>query len=483
MSRKKWATISEETIQRGIAAWNFLRAYVREQMGQSGVRLIHGSMSKYAVEMELMFKTDGSDSNNIEYLGFCLGSATWGALFWPVCLHRDGPFDGYYLDPDAQAEWVHILRPQQWFVMTHETVLHGERIYMVSKATLPLLMRFMEVPSNRNSLTVANMLSLAEVLQLNNVDELKKLKRDDLFHTLLDNVGQGDQEWISKIKASKEKVRTIGDTLDEYILSEMPLDEQRDFKEVAIEAEAKQKAHWTILEQKEKQPKAKAKRKAKAKVVKPKAKAGRFLVGVGRKRKRDREPVAALEPPGAALEPPHPPSVERPLEEHIPSEALEAPMPAIASEAPEAPMPAEHIPSEDAPEVVQALEAPHFEAVAVPPVAPLEAEELVAPEALGLEAPPVAEAHGLRGPRGPGRGYVNVWEDVQCPDCSKICGQIKLDPTPGSRDPPTWYMRVCDPHGVFPSKGPFFKRRVARLIGEGPEGPTHWVMENKRCCV
>lgn len=231
MSRKKWATISEDSIQRGIAAWNFLRAYVREQMGQSGIRLIHGCMSKYAVEMELMFKTEGA-SDTIEYLGFCLGEATWGALFWPVCLHRDGPFEGYYLDPHAQAEWIHIVQPQQWFVMTHEAVLEGERIYMVAKATLPLLMRFMEGKSNRNSLTVADMLTLAEVLEFNE-NEVKKLKRDELLHTLLDRIGEADTDWVLKIKELMKKPempKTLGDTLDEYILSELPLDEQRDLR-------------------------------------------------------------------------------------------------------------------------------------------------------------------------------------------------------------------------------------------------------------
>ena len=360
---------------------------------------------------------------------------------------------------------------------------------MVAKATLPLLMRFMEGKSNRNSLTVADMLTLAEVLEFNE-NEVKKLKRDELLHTLLDRIGEADTDWVLKIKELMKKPempKTLGDTLDEYILSELPLDEQRDFKEIAIEAESKQKTHWSILNQTaEKKPKAKRKAKAKPK-PKPKAKI-RFNMGRKRKREFGHDSDGPLAPP-------------QPRAPEAPAQAVE------------------DIPTEVAAEVAQASEAPNVEAIAVPPVAPfLEAEALIVAPGLEAPVPPVApglqaealivapplEAEALvapevpvapdaveapvegrapRGPRAAGRGFVNQWEDVVCPECHKIVGQIKLDPAPGSRDPPTWYMRAADRNGIFPSKGPFFKRKVARLIGEGPEGPTQWVMDNRKCCV
>ena len=63
----------------------------------------------------------------------------------------------------------------------------------------------------------------------------------------------------------------LGDVLDEVILSEMPLEEQREFKEVVDEVGARKMFGWSQAEQKLKDkkrkraPKAKAKLKAKAK--------------------------------------------------------------------------------------------------------------------------------------------------------------------------------------------------------------------------
>ena len=94
----------------------------------------------------------------------------------------------------------------------------------------------------------------------------------------------------------------------------------------------------------------------------------------------------------------------------------------------------------------------------------------------GVEVPPPEVA--VRGV-GPGRGWVNQWSDVDCPSCSALVGQIKYDPAPGSRDQPTWFMRVADEHGVFPNQGPLFRRRVARFMDE--DGATTWVLSKKKC--
>ena len=81
------------------------------------------------------------------------------------------------------------------------------------------------------------------------------------------------------------------------------------------------------------------------------------------------------------------------------------------------------------------------------------------------------------------RYHMLSWEDVTCPDCNAICGQFKFSPGPGRRDgadPPTWIMRVRQPDGSWPSKGPCFHRRVVHLVADNY--PERWISENKRCC-
>ena len=84
--------------------------------------------------------------------------------------------------------------------------------------------------------------------------------------------------------------------------------------------------------------------------------------------------------------------------------------------------------------------------------------------------------------RGPGRGYFNYWMDIKCATCNRVCGQLKKDPGPGDRDPPTWYMRVRNADGSWPSKGPQFRRRSVNTFGDSDVRSRKWIEDNKLCC-
>jgi hypothetical protein len=71
---------------------------------------------------------------------------------------------------------------------------------------------------------------------------------------------------------------------------------------------------------------------------------------------------------------------------------------------------------------------------------------------------------------------------VSCEVCGRVCGQLKLDPNPGSRDPPTWYMRVCGTDGSWPSKGPTFKRSIVSVMGNTDVRVRAWIQRNRKCC-
>ncbi|CAK9082474.1 unnamed protein product [Durusdinium trenchii] len=160
--RKKWNTLNEETLHRGVAALNFLRSYTALHWADLGVRIAHGRLSKFASELCVMEKRN--NENMRVYIGFCLSNAEWGCLFWPLCFHQLGDFQAYTLDPQGEVEWVHVLNPQDWHVWDHSVKVVSERIYLTVHSSAPLLKHFLQNPRCQSSLTIADMTLVSEVL-------------------------------------------------------------------------------------------------------------------------------------------------------------------------------------------------------------------------------------------------------------------------------------------------------------------------------
>ena len=515
MSRKNWAALSEEAIHKGIAALNFLRRYSMFNLAQEGVRIQSGQLSKFAMELTLMCNRDEFDE--VRYIGFSLGSADWAVLFWPLQRFSAGSGkDLFYLDPAGTAEWKFLLSPQRWQVVDHEVVVESGKIFMAPTTSQPLLKAFFGNMQCKKSVTIPDMALLAEVLTLpEELFNVKRMRREEPLHALVDKIGANHEPWVKKTKELTQtpiKRKNIGDVLDELVLSEMPLEEQREFREVAEEIQSKKQTGWSIVEQKwrdsnkKRRPKAKAKSKAKAKAkAKPKAKS--HMWGA-RKRRRtsnvDVVPPIEDAPSSAApvVEP------ERSAASVQPMQPAPVPAPAVMDTEAAASL----APVEAAPEVndAGAVSGPDAEIEVAAPVveprvpevvAPAVAEPSAAPEALAPDAAEVAVLDGApqppaagaapgdarpdpapRGPRAAGRGFINAWTDVQCSSCSSVAGQIKLDPFPGSRDAPTWFMRIKQADGSWASKFPGFKRRTTHVIGESEDFPVRWVQENRTCC-
>ena len=277
MGSKSWATVSEESLHKGFAAWTFLQSYMSERMQERGVRISQGQLSKLAVPLHFLRRLDAD--GRMTYLGFCLGNATWAALFWPVQIFTDigSGFTGLYLDPHGEAQWEFLLEPMQWQVLEVQAGEFDGRIYMVpdESKTESLLKFFLRSESCRKNLLVIDMKVLGQHLQI--PDFPKKSLRQDLMLALADFAADGDCDYVAQIKADMEKpekAKVIGDALDEFVYGELPGEDQGDFKEVAKEVEAKKKFGWSMAAQKWKQatkPESKKKRKSKA-AAKPKPK-------------------------------------------------------------------------------------------------------------------------------------------------------------------------------------------------------------------
>ena len=133
-----------------------------------------------------------------------------------------------------------------------------------------------DIPKQR-SLTIEGLKVMAEVLSLDGSKfNPGKMKKEQLVHALIDHVGGDDDMWNQEMKLAMDrqplkKKKVIGSALDEVILAEMDLEDQREFQEVAEEAEYKQKEEWHLIGQKLKgdqdvkkkgRPKAASKKKA-----------------------------------------------------------------------------------------------------------------------------------------------------------------------------------------------------------------------------
>ena len=279
MGRKNWATLNEEMLHRGFASLAFLRQYTNEKMGQRGIRLSQGRFSKLLLEQHFVqhVSSDGQDAR----IYYCLGNGTWAGLAWPVkeFTHGGQNFNGLYLDPAGECQWIFMLDPSEWRVLTTSATIVNNQIFMILQESHPLLKYYFGKASRLNNLLVVDLQMIGDFVGLSE-QEMKRLKKKDLIHKLLDIVGGEDCEFIAKVKADLEKPEKptiIGDALDEFVLGELPLEDQGDFKNVADVVESRKKAGWAMVENKWKQsqkkrklPKAKA--KAKAKSVAPKRK-------------------------------------------------------------------------------------------------------------------------------------------------------------------------------------------------------------------
>ncbi|CAK9031293.1 unnamed protein product, partial [Durusdinium trenchii] len=286
MGRKHWSTLSEDMLHRGFAALAFLRHYTAEGMGREGIPMSRGLLSKFAVELHVL-KHIPSD-----YIGFCLGNACWACLMWPLqeFWDEDSDFTGYYLSPTGEAHWKFLVNPLDWLVVSFQAELFNDQIFMVPQGKETLLRFFFADVALHKNVTVADLMVLSRFLDLS--EETKRLKRADLIHKLVDEIGGQDQDFISKIKADMAKPekneKLIGDELDEFVLAELPAEDQDEFRLVAKEVDSRKKAGWSLVECQWKKAmakkKAKAKPKGKAK-AKPKAKAKCGFARRSRKRK------------------------------------------------------------------------------------------------------------------------------------------------------------------------------------------------------
>ena len=90
MGKKSWHTLSEETLERGAAAWQWFVHY--DNLQGTDVSLQDGYFSKFGIPHEA-FRYNSEDATEYEkqQKWLCMGQNTWATLMWPL---REMIFEG-----------------------------------------------------------------------------------------------------------------------------------------------------------------------------------------------------------------------------------------------------------------------------------------------------------------------------------------------------------------------------------------------------
>ena len=274
---------------------------------------------------------------------------------------------------------------------------------------------------------------MTETVDAGKRKELQRMRRAKLMSLIASHVVPQDLDFLNEIDAmySTAKDTTedddedeiiMGDFVDELVLDDLLAEDKQEFRMVSDAVKKRRirrvQQTWQAIK-KSQQAKAEAKAKAIAK-AKAKAKAkGKAKGKFGRQRMLPRKRPRAPDENGQEVRVPG-----RPAEVPDGQEGAEGRVPAPPADVPEVPaMPVPAAPPE----------------VPVVPV-PAQEERVVVP----------------RGPqhhRQPNRvDFRGVWQDVQCPQCPKVAGQMKYDPNPGGKDKAEWILRVRVTDGGFSAR-------------------------------
>ena len=328
MGRKNWGSLSEEVLLRGAGAFAFLKFYRQFKLKDRVEFVCSMAFSRSLQQSSLFFPSKILSKTCQAYVGFVwvnlIGVSCYGQLRH-IAPCFEGTDEWWALDPSGVVHWAHIIEPSDWKVWTFDHVAFGgELVLMRFQESESLLRHFFGEIKRHNLPTKTDLANLGEHLGVlcTSAKVLMKMPTMDLIDSLLDMICDGDVDWCEAIKKamrkpkqaasaeSADRSRTeLGTVLDEVVLSELSLDERKDFKEVqgAIAKNITSSSGWTLVDRQEKnkgksgksaKTKAKAKSKAKPKAAQPKGRGrgrGRGRIGssgvrfnTGRARKRRR---------------------------------------------------------------------------------------------------------------------------------------------------------------------------------------------------
>lgn len=462
MGKKTWRAMTEESCHKSVMAWNWLGEYADNKLGAK-MPLEQALLSRWALPYTILVCSEAPQKALAS-----LGHASWGVFAWPLTSIDHDRDQIFLFESSAAPQMIHITDPSAWKVIPWEAVHVAAGIGLKQTGgPIPMLCHRLRTS---NTLLLSDLMLCAK--HLNPDGPRPRANRIDLLRLIAASLG--DDDFISEVirqdsdpcENPEDHEEGLIDPLIEQVFEDMEPAEKTEFPEVR-QAVTKQRVqsratHHAVQVQRRKK-----------KNQKVQANNSGRRPGQGKKRKRPQR-----EAPDGPVEP------EEPLPEEPPAAATEdaedEDMPASPTNEAvhaEAALPQPLQGSDSGAGLPERSEEAHLEQPS--PAAPAAEQALVEPGPPELEQ--VVPAAPERGPRAPNHGVL-VWTHINCSVCGRIAGQIKFAESPGLRDPATWFMRTCAVDGSWPMKAPYFRRRVASVVGFAPDYARTWVQENRTCC-
>ena len=199
---KTWQTLSETTLRKDIAAWNWLQNGYHSFAPTQGIKLDAALYSKLCISGVILKSLRG------DRIYISLGSASWAVLLWDAVV-LDVSAEGMHLvqpNPSGKAEFHHVVEPADWQVLPCVAIrTSGACIAFQQRMPADGLIKSC-IASEKNGLFHADLLRLVAYLKL---DASKRHSRLDLLRAIAMKVSEGDEAFMQQV-LKLEKSDSVG---------------------------------------------------------------------------------------------------------------------------------------------------------------------------------------------------------------------------------------------------------------------------------
>ena len=134
--------MSEETLERGAAAWQWFVHYGDKLQQCTDVSLQDGYFSRFGIPHEVFrYNSEDATESEKQQKWLCMGQNTWATLMWPLREITFEDFSGvhYFLEPTGTAEWKFLCKPSSWMVIPTEVLnVEGRFGFRQTGSEMPL---------------------------------------------------------------------------------------------------------------------------------------------------------------------------------------------------------------------------------------------------------------------------------------------------------------------------------------------------------
>lgn len=233
MGKKTWNTISEPTLQRSIAAWEWLQVGSLLPGNNAG-GLDKALLSRLVPPQQVLLNTDGT-------LRVSLDNGAWGFLAWPLSVKStdEAGLRTMQLTMSSGPQFEHLVDPSSWQIVPVRAVVEHGCILLRQSGPPEEFLRFRMRTSS--SLVMTDLQRIARHLGLPEGGGRAALVRD-----IANQLAGGQPDWITTVCQNDAAMPSGGhiaellqDDLFEAAFEELGDDDKLEFRDIQKEQDRK----------------------------------------------------------------------------------------------------------------------------------------------------------------------------------------------------------------------------------------------------